>query len=122
MKKIDYTQVVEDGAYANVGACIVDLMAAIRAIGIFLIVEELLINQVLSIIPRDCGRVNLVADSTGKSFGKNPQVQLEVRDLPSWSQQKLRSKAPVPSDMKMKISLCLLNFFPNGLLTAKGKH
>ena len=53
MKIIDYTQVVEDGAYANVGACIVDLMAAIRAIGIFLIVEELLIDQVLSIIPRE---------------------------------------------------------------------
>ena len=70
MKKIDYTQVVEDGAYANVGACIVDLMAAIRAIGIFLIVEELLINQVLSIIPRDCGRVNLVADSYREIFWK----------------------------------------------------
>ena len=62
-KIIDYTQVVEDGAYANVGAFIVDLMAVIRAAGIFLTVEELLINRVLSIIPRDCGRVDLVADS-----------------------------------------------------------
>ena len=33
MKLIDYTQVVEDGTYANVGAHIVDLMAAIRAVG-----------------------------------------------------------------------------------------
>ena len=33
MKIIDYTQVVEDGTYANVGAYIVDLMAAIRAVG-----------------------------------------------------------------------------------------
>ena len=32
MKIIDYTQVVEDDAYANVGAYIVDLMAAIRAV------------------------------------------------------------------------------------------
>ena len=50
------TQVVEDGAYANVGAYIVDLMAGIRAVAIFWTVEELLINRVLSIIPRDCGR------------------------------------------------------------------
>ena len=53
MKIIDYTQVVEDGAYANVSAYIVGLMAAIWAVGIFL----------LPIIPRDCRRVDLVADS-----------------------------------------------------------
>ena len=63
MKIIDYTQIIEDGAYANIDVYIVDLMAAIRAIGIFLTVEELLINRVLTIIPRDCGRVDLVADS-----------------------------------------------------------
>ena len=54
MKITDCTQVVEDGTYANVGAYIVDLMAAIQAVGIFLTVEELLMNRVLSIIPRDC--------------------------------------------------------------------
>ena len=32
MKFINYTQVVEYDAYANVGAYIVDLMAAIRAV------------------------------------------------------------------------------------------
>ena len=51
MKITDCTQVVEDGTYANVGAYIVDLMAAIQAVGIFLTVEELLMNRVLSIIP-----------------------------------------------------------------------
>ena len=36
---------------------------------------------------------------TGKSLGKTPQVQLDVRDnLPSWSQQKLRSKTRMPSN------------------------
>ena len=60
MKIIDYTQIVEDGAYANIDAFFVDLMAAIRAIGIFLTVVN---NRVLTIIPRDCGRVDLVADS-----------------------------------------------------------
>ena len=63
MRIIDYTQIVEDGAYANIDAFFVDLMAAIRAIGIFLTVEELVNNRVLTIVPRDCGRVDLVADS-----------------------------------------------------------
>ena len=63
MKITDCTQVVEDGTYANVGAYIVDLMAAIQTVGIFLTVEELLMNRVLSIIPRDCKKVDLVADS-----------------------------------------------------------
>ena len=47
----------------SIGAYIIDLMAAIWAAGIFLTVEELLINQVLPIILRDCGRVDLVANS-----------------------------------------------------------
>ena len=58
MKIIDYTQVVEDDAYANVGAYIVDLTAVIRAVGTLLTLEEF-INRVLSIILRDCGRVDL---------------------------------------------------------------
>ena len=58
MKIIDYTQVVEDDAYANVGAYIVDLTAVIRAAGTLLTLEEF-INRVLSIILRDCGRVDL---------------------------------------------------------------
>ena len=62
MKIIDYTQVAGDDAYANVGSYIVDLIAAIRAVGTLLTLEEF-INQVLSIILRDCRRVNLVADS-----------------------------------------------------------
>ena len=62
MKIIDYTQVVEDDAHANVGAFIVDIMAAIRVAGSFLTVEEL-IYQALSIIPRVCGRVDLVTHS-----------------------------------------------------------
>ena len=70
MKIIDYTQVVEDDAYANVGAYIVELMATIPAVGNFSTVEEL-INQVLSIIPRDCRRVDLVADSYGEIPWKN---------------------------------------------------
>ena len=37
-------------------------MAAIRAVGSFTTVEEL-INRVLSTVPRDCERVDLVADS-----------------------------------------------------------
>ena len=61
MNNIDYTQVV-DNAYANVGGYMVDLMAAIKAVGSFSTVEEL-IKRVLFIIPRDCGRVDLVADS-----------------------------------------------------------
>ena len=62
IKIIDYTQVVEDDAYANVNAYILDLTAAARAVGTLLTLEEF-INQVLSIILRDCRRVNLVADS-----------------------------------------------------------
>ena len=62
IKIIDYTQVVEDDAYANVNACILDLTAAARAVGTLLTLEEF-INQVLSIILRDCRRVDLVADS-----------------------------------------------------------
>ena len=71
MKIIDYTEVVEGGVYANVGAYIVDLMAKIRAIGIFLTVEELLINRVPSIIRRDCGRIDLVAGSYREISWKN---------------------------------------------------
>ena len=62
IKIIDYTQVVEDDAYANVNVYILDLTAAARAVGTLLTLEEF-INQVLSIILRDCRRVNLVADS-----------------------------------------------------------
>ena len=62
MKIIDYTQVIQDDAYANVGAYIVDLMVAIRAVGMFLTVEKLL-KRVISIIPGDGGKVDLVADS-----------------------------------------------------------
>ena len=62
MKIIGYTKVVQDDAYANAGAYILDPMAVIQAIGSFSTVEEL-INRVLSIILRDCGRVALVADS-----------------------------------------------------------
>ena len=40
MKIIDYTQVVEDDAYANVDAYIVDLTAVIRAVGTLLTLEE----------------------------------------------------------------------------------
>ena len=70
MKIIDFTQVVEDNAYANVGVYVVDLMATIWAGDSFLTEEEL-INQVLSIIPRDCGRVDLVADSYREISWKN---------------------------------------------------
>ena len=70
MKIIDYTQIVEDDAYANAGAYIVKLMATIQAVGNFSTVEEL-INQVLSIIPRDCERVDLVADSYREISWKN---------------------------------------------------
>ena len=70
MKIIDYTQVVEDDAYANVGAYIVELMATIQVVCNFSTVEEL-INQVLSIIPRDCRRVDLVADSYREIPWKN---------------------------------------------------
>ena len=69
-KLTDYTQVVEDDAYANVGAYIVELMATIRAVRSFSTVEEL-IDQVLSIIPRVCGRVDLVADSYREISWKN---------------------------------------------------
>ena len=62
IKIIDYTQVVEDDAYANDNAYILDQTAAARAVGTLLTLEEF-INQVLSIILRDCRRVNLVADS-----------------------------------------------------------
>ena len=62
MKIIDHTEVVQDDAYANVDTQVVDLMAAIRAVGSFTTVEEL-INRVLSTVPRDCERVDLVADS-----------------------------------------------------------
>ena len=45
-------------------------MATIRAVGNFSTVEEL-INQVLSIIPRDCERVDLMADSYREISWKN---------------------------------------------------
>ena len=49
--------------------------------------------------------------------------RLQMRDhLPSLSQQKLRSKTPIPSYMKKKTSLSLSNFSLTGLLTADGKH
>ena len=51
MKITDHTQVVENDTYANVGAYIVDLMAAIQAVDIFSTAEEF-INRVLSIILR----------------------------------------------------------------------
>ena len=123
MKIINYTQVVQDDAYANVGAYIVDLMVLIRAVGMFLIVEEL-INGVPSIILRDGGRLDLVANSYREISWKNsPQEQLEMRDhSPFLSQQKLRSKTPIPSYMKTKTSDSLSNFSSTGLLTAEGKH
>ena len=84
MKIIDYAQVVEDGAYTNVDAYIVDLMAGIRVVGIFLTVEELLINRKLSIIPRDCRRVYLVADSYWEISWENSTSAARGRDhLPS---------------------------------------
>ena len=84
MKIIDYAQVVEDGAYTNVDAYIVDLMAGIRVVGIFLTVEELLINRKLSIIPRDCRRVYLVADSYREISWENSTSAARGRDhLPS---------------------------------------
>ena len=122
MKIIDYTQVVEDDAYANVGAYIVDLTAVIRAVGTLLTLEEF-INRVLSIILRDGGRVDLVADSYRKISWKAPQEQLEVRDhLLSLSQQKLRFETPTPSYMKTEKNLSLSSFSSTGLLTAEGKH
>ena len=42
MKIINDTQVVEDDAYVNVGAYIIDLVAAIRAVSSFSTVEELM--------------------------------------------------------------------------------
>ena len=84
MKIIDYAQVVEDSAYTNVDAYIVDLMAGIRVVGIFLTVEELLINRKLSIIPRDCRRVYLVADSYRDISWENSTSAARGRDhLPS---------------------------------------
>ena len=84
MKIIDYAQVVEDGAYTNVDAYIVDLMAGIRVVGIFLTVEELLINRKLSIVPRDCRRVYLVADSYREISWENSTSAARGRDhLPS---------------------------------------
>ena len=84
MKIIDYAQVVEDSAYTNVDAYIVDLMAGIRVVGIFLTVEELLINRKLSIIPRDCRRVYLVADSYREISWENSTSAARGRDhLPS---------------------------------------
>ena len=70
MKIIDFTQVVEDDAYANVCVYVVDLMATIWVGGSFLTEGEL-INQVLSIIPIDCGRVDLVSDSYREISWKN---------------------------------------------------
>ena len=70
MKIIYFTQVVEDDAYANNGAYTVVLMTTIWAGGSFLR-EEKLINQVLSIIPRDCRRTDLVADSHREISWKN---------------------------------------------------
>ena len=70
MKIIDFTQVLKDDAYANVGAYIADLMAAIRAVCSFSTVEKL-INRVLSIIPRDCPRIDLVTDCYREVSSKN---------------------------------------------------
>ena len=123
MKIINYTQVVEDDAYVNVGAYIIDLIAAIRAVSSFSTVEEL-INWVLSIIPRDYGRVYISWQTvTGKSLGKSPQEQLDLKDhLSSLSQQKLKSDTPMSSYIITKTNLSLSNFSLTGLLAIEGKH
>ena len=122
MKIIDYTQVVEEDAYANVGVYIVNLTGVIRAVGTLLTLEEF-INRVLSIILRDCGRVDQVAGSCRKICWKAPQDQLEVRDhLLSLSKQKLRFETPTPCYMKTETNLSLSSFSSTGLLTAEGKH
>ena len=122
MKIIGYTQVVEDDAYANVGAYIVDLTAVIRAEGTLLTLEEV-ISGILSIILKDCGRVDLMADSYREISWKTPQEQLEVRDhLLSLSQQKFRFETPTPSYMKTETNLSLSSFSSTGLLTAEGKY
>ena len=123
MKIINYTQVVEDDAYVNVGAYIIDLIAAIRAVSSFSTVEELM-NWVLSIIPRDYGRVYISWQTvTGKSLGKSPQEQLDLKDhLSSLSQQKLKSDTPMSSYIITKTNLSLSNFSLTGLLAIEGKH
>ena len=117
IKIIDYTQVVEDDAYVNVNAYILDLTAAARAVGTLLTLEEF-INQVLSIILRDCRRVDLVADSFREiSWKKSPRAA-----RPSLSQQKLRFETPTLSYIKTETNLSLSSFSSTGLLTAGGKH
>ena len=123
MKIINYTQVVEDDAYVNVGAYIIDLIAAIRAVSSFSTAEELM-NWVLSIIPRDYGRVYISWQTvTGKSLGKSPQEQLDLKDhLSSLSQQKLKYDTPISSYIITKTNLSLSNFSLTGLLAIEGKH
>ena len=122
MKIIDYIQVVEDDAYANVGAYIVELMATIHAVGNFSTVEEL-INQVLSIIPRDCGRVDLVADSYREIPSKNSTRAARGEGsftILKSAKAKIQDTNAFLHENENKLSLS--NFSSTGLLMTEGKH
>ena len=69
MNIIDYTQVVEDGAYANVGAYIVDLMAAIRALGSYFLDSRRAAHQPITI--HHSKRLWKVAHSYREIFWEN---------------------------------------------------
>ena len=117
IKIIDYTQVVEDDAYANVNAYILDLTAAARAVGTLLTLEEF-INQVLSIILRDCRRVDLVADSFREiSWKKIPKSSKTIL-----KSAKVKIRDTTLSYIKTETNLSLSSFSSTALLTAGGKH
>ena len=122
MKIIDYTQVAGDDAYANVGAYIVDLIAAIRAVGTLLTLEEF-INQVLSIIQWDCGRVDLVADSYREiSWKISPRAARGEGSFTILKSAKVKIWDTNTFLMKTETNLSLSSFSSTGLLTAEENH
>ena len=97
-------------------------MAAIRAVGSFSTVKEL-INRVLSMIPIDCGRVDLVTDSYRKISWKNAtRAAREEGSFTIFQPAKVKIRDTNASYMKIKTSLSLSNISLIGLFTTEGKH
>ena len=67
---IDYRGTTPESAYNNVKTYIFDLMAVIRCVEIFKTIKEL-IFKILNTIPKDCHRLDAVADSYRSVSWKN---------------------------------------------------
>ena len=79
--------------------------------------EKLLINRVLSIIPRDCGRVAV----TGKSLGKTPQVQLKDERFTIVKSAKVKIQGTSAFQHENENKSPLIKIFFNWLIDSKRK-